>query len=922
MKSNWSLKLAILAALSSGSAMAGEVVFDGTLPGTTAGALVADAGTYSINQDRGYVNGSNLFHSLLRFNIDAGETAVFHSTDEIRNILARVTGNVPTNIDGTLTASNPNITSFWLINPAGIMIGEDAVLDIPGAVAIGAADFIQFSNGESWSALNDGFSDASTLSVNPVDFGFLSNSTAGELTIRGQNFASTGADRITDRFGEQRSWLLSGGSGVTIESGTDLLLSEVKVETPKGAGAGGVATGNISIVSDANVTIDRSFIASTSTGDDVVSDGSGSIDIHGSSVTLNQSHILSRTSTNAAAGRIAIVGSEITLNGSTIETSTSGSGDAGSIRVESPTITLNGSTFYSSTTGNGNGGDILVGSGLFGANEPEGSSITLNQTSISSSSSSSSQEFSPAGGQIFLQAFTIALNGGIIESSGSGNGAAGDIFVGSGLSHGSEAQIGSSITLDGTNFQSSATGNSSIGDIVLHAFSISLNGGAIESTNSSFGDGGDILLGSGELDLTPDTQTPLGNFGISMLEELNGSSITLHGTTFRSNATGNPGVYGGVITLNAHRIALNGGNFESNGLGFFGGGGGFFVGALANRDGSSITLNGTTFSSTATGGGSGGQIYLQARNITLNESILDTTVSEFAVGGLIVIDDDGELGTVLADSSLTMIDSRVTTGIVGCVECDEAPFGGVIHLSSGSIRLLNSAVTSEPPDELPVDLSILLGDIFIVTHPSGELRLEGSHILSRAGNANGGNIFIGGQHRLFVDPPMLDRAGGQITLVNSTIEASAGADGRGGDITIFAGQTILQGSGILARAEDGDGGRIEIGLVPGEVFLQDSASLVSADSGSGIDGEITINSPDVDWNAALQPQDVDVSTPTALGSNACSAANTQSRSTFVRTGRGGVADRPDGYLTSISAEATEAAQRDGVSVAISAADCL
>ena len=193
MKTNHVLRFAILAALSSGSAMA-QVVFDGTLPGTTAGSLGAVAGTYSINQDRGFVNGRNLFHSFQFFSIDIGETAVFQSTNAIRNIISRVTGNMPTTIDGTLSASNPNITSFWLINPAGIMVGETAVLDIPGAVALGAADTIQFSNGESWSALNSGFSDATTLSVNPMDFGFL-GSTAGGLTIRGRELATRAQTR-------------------------------------------------------------------------------------------------------------------------------------------------------------------------------------------------------------------------------------------------------------------------------------------------------------------------------------------------------------------------------------------------------------------------------------------------------------------------------------------------------------------------------------------------------------------------------------------------------------------------------------------------------------------------------------------------------------------------------------------------------
>ena len=149
-----------------------------------------------INQDRGFVNGRNLFHSFQRSTSIQARLPYFRAPTPSETFISRVTGNMPTNIDGTLRASNPNITSFWLINPAGLMVGEAAVLDIPGAVALGAADTIQFANGESWSALNDGFSDASTLSVNPIDFGFLDNATRRKLTIRGQNFART-ADKIT-----------------------------------------------------------------------------------------------------------------------------------------------------------------------------------------------------------------------------------------------------------------------------------------------------------------------------------------------------------------------------------------------------------------------------------------------------------------------------------------------------------------------------------------------------------------------------------------------------------------------------------------------------------------------------------------------------------------------------------------------------
>ena len=198
------------------------------------------------------------------------------------------------------------------------------------------------------------------------------------------------------------------------------------------------------------------------------------------------------------------------------------------------------------------------------------------------------------------------------------------------------------------------------------------------------------------------------------------------------------------------------------------------------------------------------------------------------------------------------------------------------------------------------------GTIVLNIGPFGGLRMEDdSQIVTRALSASGGDIVI-------------NASGSLITLRDATIEASAGAGGQGGDITISdAGQTILQGSGILARAENGDGGSIEINLSPGEVFVQDSESLVSADSGSGINGEVTIDSPNTDLNSALQPQDVDISRPATLASDVCTRTTTNSRSTFVRAGRGGVAERPDGYLTITTADASEDAKRGSIVVAAS-----
>lgn len=106
----------------------------------------------------------------------------------------------------------------------------------------------------------------------------------------------------------------------------------------------------------------------------------------------------------------------------------------------------------------------------------------------------------------------------------------------------------------------------------------------------------------------------------------------------------------------------------------------------------------------------------------------------------------------------------------------------------------------------------------------------------------------------------------------------------------------LQRGQIFARAVEGDGGSIWIDLEPGATLLRDSQSLISAASDQGNDGQVTINSPDLDLNAVVQPQDVSAEPPPELRANVCAPASGEKPSTFVRENRGGVVGAPDGYL--------------------------
>jgi filamentous hemagglutinin family protein len=113
-------------------------------------------------------NGQNLFHSFQDFNVSSGQVANFLSNAQIQNILARINGGDPSVIDGLLKVTGGN-SNLFLMNPAGIIFGNNSALDVQGAFAATTANGIQF--GDSWfSAI--GTNDYSNLLGNPTGFAF------------------------------------------------------------------------------------------------------------------------------------------------------------------------------------------------------------------------------------------------------------------------------------------------------------------------------------------------------------------------------------------------------------------------------------------------------------------------------------------------------------------------------------------------------------------------------------------------------------------------------------------------------------------------------------------------------------------------------------------------------------------------------
>ena len=91
-----------------------------------------DGNRFEIRGGQTSGDGMNLFHSFNEFGLSAGQIADFLPDPGIQNILGRVTGGNISVIDGLIQVSDSSANLF-LINPAGILFGPNAQLDLSGS---------------------------------------------------------------------------------------------------------------------------------------------------------------------------------------------------------------------------------------------------------------------------------------------------------------------------------------------------------------------------------------------------------------------------------------------------------------------------------------------------------------------------------------------------------------------------------------------------------------------------------------------------------------------------------------------------------------------------------------------------------------------------------------------------------------------
>lgn len=253
-------------------------------------------------------DGSNLFHSFQELGLNKNQIANFLSNPGIQNIFGRVIGGNPSVINGLIQVSGGN-SNLFLINPSGIVFGNNASLNVPGDFTATTANGIGFAN--NW--LNAfGKNDYAILTGKPTSFAFTMSQPGaiinagnltvsnGNLTLFGGSVASTGK---LEASGNIIVSAVEGESLLRLSQPGNLLSLEVK---PISNTENLPQPWNLSIASLPQMLTGGNANHVT----ELIRNGNGEVELKGSGLTLNQGD----TAVKSVNAQNALISAQNNLN--------------------------------------------------------------------------------------------------------------------------------------------------------------------------------------------------------------------------------------------------------------------------------------------------------------------------------------------------------------------------------------------------------------------------------------------------------------------------------------------------------------------------------------------------------------------------------------------------------------------------------
>ncbi len=835
-----------------GDGAGGEINIDATGAVTVENSLISTASTFDARGDAGNIN------------IETGQLSV---SGESR---------LSTTTSGTGAGGDINIRASESVTIAGtglenltrvrneVLSGEFSLLvdkRVSGLIA-----------GTEKTAGDSGNITVTAPTVNLTDgaviFGpTLGRGAGGNVTVNADNLNLSASSISTP------AAIASGGKAGDIEVNAQQLLlrNSSQLFAPTfGAGAGG----NIAVSAD-RIDVENSLISAAATPEATAS--AGSINIDTGSLEIRGASRLSTTTSGRAAGgsmeiraaeSVKITGTgfenlrdvrEEVLNGefdllldegvSGLIAGTQGKGDAGNISVTAPAVTLeSGAVILSPTLGRGGGGSIAINAG------------NLNATSSSIS--------------------TVAALGS--------EGRAGTIAV-----NAQQLLLQQDSELFAPTFGAGAGG-----DISANASGVTVDSSLISvaATQEATGDGGNINIETGQLTVRGRSQISATTAGRGA-----GGNIQINASG-SVNIVGQ-----GFDNLSEVREAiLDPGNLEEGNMRFNlltdRRVSGLIAGTQGKGDSGNIavtapTVNleaGAVITSPTLGQGGGGRITVNAGNLDLNQSSISTLAARGSQGeagniavnaGELLLRQDSELfaptfgegagGTIEIESDRLLVDGS----LISAAATQEATGdGGSINIETGQLEVRGQSRISTTTSgrgnggdiEVRASESVtLIGTSYdslqrvreeILNQEFNLLVDEGANglIAGTEGKGNAGNISLTAptmtlENGAVILSPTLRRGPGGIVTVNadsfravgselSTV-ASAGSEGRAGEITINARELEVRDRSSINVTSQGTGRAGSINIEAERLLLENSASL-TAETRAG-QGDIIPNARDV-----------------------------------------------------------------------------